>query len=358
MREIRAELDAVGTTRDGRERGVQRLDRCLDENGHRSEFTRVPVRRPFAAAFLAAAFFAASCSDSTGPTLSVLDATVLTGRLTSIDRAVATPPLQSLGSLALAILNAGINVQHLTPATLGRTLEWQPVLQTLEFTDRTGAPAGAMRVMLYKNDGGRPIYPLVEIGTADLYPYNSYNGGGPDSISLRFVVTGGEAVVADFTAHSHVQANCQCATVEGWVSDGTTRLDFTVPYNIPLNGDGYFPGVFDVTGMHFEHLGTLPGPNNTTATALLSLEFTGDSITASSLLRPHGGRLIGESTIQVGGQPFAFIHETADSLVITGTGGRTLTGAEQGAVRALLALPADIDFYIEWPTFVIFFCGC
>jgi hypothetical protein len=303
-----------------------------------------------------------SCRDSTGPSLGFINATLLTGELTRIDRAVATPQLQSLGSLALPLLSAGINVQNLSPTTLGRTMEWQPVLQTLDFTNRTGAPAGGLRVILYANAGGRPVYPLVEIGYADLYPHNSYNGGGPDSMSLHFVVTRSAdgVVVADFTAHSHVQATCQCATVEGWVSDGTTRVAFTVPYDIPLNGDGQFPGAFDVTasGTHFAHVGTLPGPNNTTATSQLLLTFAGDSISSSSLLRPNAGRLIGESTIRVGGQPFAAVHETADSLVITGTGGRTLTGAEQGAVRALLALPADIDFYIEWPTFVIFFCGC
>jgi hypothetical protein len=301
------------------------------------------------------------CRDNTGPSLGLLNAMRLTGELTSIDRAVATPQLQSLGSLALPLLSAGINVQHLSQATLGRTMEWQPVLQTLDFTNRTGAPTGAVRVILYANGGGQPVYPLVEIGYTDLYPYNSYNGGGPDSMSLHFVVTrSGGQVVADFTAHSHLQTTCQCATVEGWVSDGTTRVAFTVPYDIPLNGDGHFPGAFDVTasGTHFAHVGTLPGPNNTTATSQLSLTFAGDSISSSSLLRPNAGRLIGESTIRVGGQPFASVHETADSLVISGTGGRTLSGAEQGAVRALLALPADIDFYIEWPTFVVFFCGC
>jgi hypothetical protein len=54
--EVGAQLDPVGTTRGGGERRVQRLDGRLEENGHGSEFTRVPVRRPFAAAFLAAAF--------------------------------------------------------------------------------------------------------------------------------------------------------------------------------------------------------------------------------------------------------------------------------------------------------------
>ncbi len=318
------------------------------------------MRRPFVAALLAAASLAAvGCRDSSAPSIGFIQAASLTGELTSIDGAVATPQLRSLGSLALPILNAGISAQTLSPTTLGKTMEWQPILRTLEFTDRTGAPAAAMRVILYANDGSVPRYPAVEIGTVDLYPYNSYNGGGPDSMSLHFVVTAtGGKVVADFTAHSHAQATCQCATLEGWVSDGTTRLDFTVPYDIPLNGDGHFPGTFTAPGLQFAHVATLPGPLNTTATSEFSLSFGGDSITASALLRPSAGRLVGETTIRVGGQAYATVHETADSLVITGSGGRTLTEAEQGAVRALLALPADIDFYIEWPTFVVFFCGC
>src|ERR1041385_7984038 len=84
-----------------------------------------------------------------------------------------------------------------------------------------GAPANAIRGILYVTDSTfRPAYPPTEIGYADLYPYNSFNGGGPDSTSLRYVVTDPRAaplVVADFTAHSHADSTCvQCATVDGW----------------------------------------------------------------------------------------------------------------------------------------------
>jgi len=150
----------------------------------------------------------------------------------------------------------------------------------------------------------------VEVGYADLYPHNTFNGGGPDSMSLRFVVTGGDRVVADFIAHSHADSTCQCATVEGWASDGSTRVNFTVPYNIPPLGDGNFPGEFRVTSpaIEFRHVSTLPGPGRSTATANLFLKLGDDSITTlSGLLRPHAGRLDGETEIRIQGEHFAAV---------------------------------------------------
>ena len=320
-------------------------------------------RRPFAAVILAAAVLAA-CSDSSGPSGLVLkNAASLAAQLESIDSAVATAPLRGLSGLADPVKLAGIDVHNISTSELGRTIEWGVIHGELLFTDRTGAPPDALRLILYTTDSTfRPAYPLHEIGYADLYPHNTFNGGGPDSMSLRFVVTDTRTtptVVADFLAHSHADAACQCATVEGWVSDGTTRVDFKVPYNIPLNSDGRFPGTFTARGLGLRHFATLPGPGVSTATANLSLVLDGDSITATSgLLRAHAGRLVGSTEIQVDGRYFATVDRLATGTSTQGTNGRALTGAELQAATALFAVPADIAYYIEWPTFVIFFCGC
>ena len=356
VREVGAQLDAMRTAFRRRQCRGERFYGSLDEDAHGNELIRMTHRRPLALAALATSVITAlSCGESSGPSLSLLHAAVLSGELERVDRAVATPQLQSLGTLALPLLNLGITGTSIDSTMLGRVTEWQPVSGTVEFVDRPGVPPGAVRVILYQNFRGEPAYPLVEIGAADLYPHNSHTGGGPDSISLRFVVTNTYGdTLGDFTVHSHAQS-CQCATVEGWLSDRTTRVAFVVPYDIPLNGDGHFPGNFGT----FAHVGTLPGPLNTTATAAISIKLNGDSVASASLLRPHAGRLIGESTIQLNGLPFASMHEGADSLpVIHGTPDHELTGAEHAAVRALVNLGADIDFYLEWPTFVVFFCGC
>ena len=322
------------------------------------------IRRAFAAVLSAAVLSA--CSDNSGPSgLTFHNVNALATQVEHTDQAVATAALRGLSGLATPIKLAGIDVHNMSTDLLGRTLEWAPIHGELLFSDRAGAPADAIRLILYKTDSTfRPAYPLVEVGYADLYPHNTYNGGGPDSMSLRFVVTakstGGDVVVADFLAHSHADASCQCATVEGWASDGTTRLAFSVPYDIPLGGDGNFPGEFSVTsGFDFEHVSTLPGPGRSTATANLTLAIDGDTITTlSGLLRAHAGQLNGDAEMRINGEHFALVTRSATGIAATGPNGRSLTGAELRAVTALFALSADIAYYLEWPTFVVFFCGC
>jgi len=323
----------------------------------------VTSRALFAAAFLAAAVLAA-CSDTSGPSGLVLkNAGTLATQLEAIDRGVSTAPLRGLSSLANPLKLAGIDVHNISASVVGRTMEWSTLYGQLNFTDRAGAPATALRLILYTTDSTfRPAYPLHEVGYADLYPHNAFNGGGPDSMSLRFVVTDSRTtptVVADFLAHSHADTTCQCATVEGWASDGTTRVDFAVPYNIPVGADGRFPGDFTGRAFAFQHFATLPGPGVSTATANLAFTSSGDSITVTSgLLRAHAGRLNGSSEIRIGEELFATVDRSATGITATGPNGRNLTSAELRAATALVALPADIAYYIEWPTFVIFFCGC
>ncbi|HEV8510237.1 MAG TPA: hypothetical protein VGQ48_07260 [Gemmatimonadales bacterium] len=317
-------------------------------------------RRPLAAAFLAALL---SCSDSSGPNGGLKSASALATQLEAIDHAIATPQLKSLGALALPVLNLGIDVHTISSITWGRTIEWNEFRVRYEFTQGTGAPADALRLILYTLDStGHPASPIEEIGHADLYPFNEHNGGGPDSMSLRYVVTDTRTtptVVADFLAHSHADSACQCATVEGWASDGTTRVDFSVPYEIPLDSDGRFPGSFTASDLSFEHVATLPGPGASAATANLTLVFAGDTITTmSGELHPHAGRLEGEVVVMINGAPFTTVTRTAAGISATGPGGRPLTNAERRALAALFDVPADIAYYIEWPTFVIFFCGC
>jgi hypothetical protein len=291
------------------------------------------------------------------------DASVLAARLEAIDRAVATPQLRSLSGLSIPINRGGIDVHNMSTSLLGRSLEWNGVLREVLFTDRAGAPPDAIRLYLYVSDStSRPAYPPVEIGYADLYPHNTFNGGGPDSMSLRFVLTDTRTtptVVADFIAHSHADSTCQCATVEGWASDGTTRVDFRSAYNIPVGLDGQFPGTFNSAALGMQHFATLPGPGVNTATANLALVFGDDSIRMTSgLLTPRAGRLEGSSALALNGEPYAVITRSATGTAATGPGGGRLGGAQLRAASALFAVPADIAYYVEWPVFVIFFCGC
>ena len=307
----------------------------------------------------------AACSDSTGPSLGLRVPSVLANQLEAVDRAISTPQMRSLSGLSIPMNRGGIDVNNMTTSLLGRSLEWNGVLREVLFTNRDSVPANAIRLFLYVTDStSRPAYPPDEIGYVDLYPYNTFNGGGSDSMSLRFVMVDTRAtptVVADFIAHSHADSTCvQCAIVEGWATDGATRVDFRSAYNIPLGLDGRFPGTFSSPAIGVDHFATLPGPGVNTATTTLALMFGSDTITMTSgLLVPRRGQLTGSSDLSINGVTVATVTRAASGISAIATeGGRQLGGADLRAASALFAVPADIAYYLEWPVFVIFFCGC
>lgn len=324
-------------------------------------------RRPFAAAVLAASI--AACSDGSAPAPLIANGTQLAAQLDTLHAALASPQLRSLGSLALPLLNLRVTVYTMDSTMLGRTLEWDPINRQLWFSSRSGAPSNAIKLILYKNDStGLPAFPLVDIGYAYLVPMNQRTGGRPDSISLRFTVfnnaTPNPAVVADIMAWrlpSDVACG-QCARFSasaGPVSTGNRTIHLDVPYHIPIDGDGQFSATSSGGGFNFTHYGTLPGPNSTVATANLGFRFGDDSIEAlSGPLRPNAGRLIGKSDITINGAHFATVTRTATGTSATGPNGRQLGGTDLRVLEGLFSVPADIAYYIEWPTFVVFFCAC
>jgi hypothetical protein len=151
-------------------------------------YIKIMPRRPFAAAVLVAASFAA-CSDGSGPAPLIANGTLLAAELDTLHAALASPQLKSLGSLALPLLNLRVTVYTMDSTMLGRTVEWDPIRRQLQFTQRSGAPSNAIKLILYKNDHtGLPAYPPEEVGYAYLVPMNERTGGRPDSVSLRIAV--------------------------------------------------------------------------------------------------------------------------------------------------------------------------
>ncbi len=325
-------------------------------------------RRPFAAAVLVAASFAA-CSDGSGPAPLIANGTLLAAELDTLHAALASPQLKSLGSLALPLLNLRVTVYTMDSTMLGRTVEWDPIRRQLQFTSRSGAPSNVIKLILYKTDDtGLPAYPPEEVGYAYLEPMNERTGGQPDSVSLRFVVfnnaTPISAVVADIMAwRLPSDVGCgQCASFSasaGPVSIGNRTIYLEVPYQIPVDGDGQFSATSWGGGFNFNHFATLPGPSSTAATANLGFRFGDDSIEAiSGPLHPNSGRLIGKSEITINGVHFATVTRTATGISATGPNGQHMRGTDLRVLEGLFSVPADIAYYIEWPTFVVFFCGC
>lgn len=321
---------------------------------------------------LAATLATVTCSDSTVPTsrLPLKNLPQLAVQLDTIEAGLSSPQLRSLSALALPMLAAGIGVTNMDSTVLGKTVEWDAIYRRVIFTTRAGTPRNVLQVTLYASDStGLPVYPKDEIGYAYLEPLNRFNGGRSDSTSLRFTVFSlpnpTPAVIVDWTA-SRVPADTacgQCATIYAGanpVTPGGRFISLTIPYTIPLNGDGTFSGSSAGAGFEFLHSATLPGPGSTSATASWAFTWQGDGIhTTSGPLHPGGGELVGVTEILVNGGLAATVTRTRSGTAAVDPHNQPISDlTDTHVLGRLFDVPADIADYIEWPTFVLFFCGC
>ena len=332
--------------------------------------TFIGTARCVAAALILPA--ALACSDGAGPSSSLPLKAVdqLAAQLDTIDAGFTSPQLKSLSALALPMLAAGLDVQHMDSTVLGRAVEWDPIGRRVILTTRPGTPGNVLQVRLYQPDvTGLPATPKVEIGYAYLEPLNKFTGGRPDSTSLRFTVfklpNPTPAVIVDWNVwRVPADTACgQCATIHAGtnpVAPGGRFIYLTVPYSIPPGGDGTFSGSSYGAGFSFVHSATLPGPNSTAATANWAFSWQGDSIrTTSGPLHPGGGQLVGDAEVRINGVLVATVTRTASgTTALDARGVRVLDLTDGHVLGRLFDVPADIADYIEWPTFVLFFCGC
>src|SRR5260370_11340492 len=119
----------------------------------------------------------------------------------------------------------------------------------------------------------------------------------------------GGAVVAEVENGGRGPADTacsQCATITAGLiatAPGGRYIYLTIPYRIPLGGDGSFSGSSYGGGFGFIHNATLPGPSSTRSTAGWAFSWQGDSVsTASGPLHPSGGQLVGTTTGMINGQ--------------------------------------------------------
>jgi len=335
-------------------------------------------RNAWAVALLAAGSLA--CGES-GPEASPLrDAPALATRFETIAAAADATPLASFAALALPMFLAGVEVHSISPLDLGTTLTWDPTASAFTLSGRTDGPADGLRVILYAIDGatGYPALPLTEVGTVDLFARNDHLSGMPqDTIALRFRIRGAGAApitYADFTAWSTYVPGCLCATVEGWVTDGTTRLDFVVPYQITSSGTtSYFGGfsrpaaVFEATPPGFEFrndviIGEDRGDFLDFAYQVsvdAQFDFLGDSLGAvGSVVVDDSGRATTTLTLGVNGSEYATVVLGSVGQTFTTPRGRAVTADEQHALLAMARALFAIGFNIEYPTLITFWCGC
>ena len=319
-------------------------------------------RYRFAAGLVAIAAVGVACGDDPPPPAVLPNPAGIASLMSEASAAVNTTPMQSLGALTLPLTAFGVNLTTLAGPLMGKTIEWNVTTDVVDTTTRAGAPANATRVILYSINPLtlKPIEPLVEVGYVDLFPHSDF----PDSSSVRFLVTRtgtGAGVVGDFLGHAHDNAT-DAAQVNGFITNGTERLDFILPYTLVANNFTLMSAPFDLTApaTRIYHRSFLPKLGDSSVAAEVSFPMAPDSVVHRSFLTVSAaGAITGSIEVSLrGGVLFGTGTVGATGTTLRGPGGRALTAEESAAINGMHGLAGQLALFVQFPVLRLYGCGC
>jgi hypothetical protein len=347
-------------------------------------------RTPVELFMLGTALFAVGltgCSDDDGPTGPVTPfdpsataqaAAEIENRLDGdsdvmLSLSLVSPALEAEGGALVQLLPGGIlrptrplNAQMLVEPSfsmepifpsnfLGKTFEWSEELGRYAMTDRAGAPANGVRFILYAVDPitEQPALPLNEVGRLDLI-----DEGSASATRLRVVAETGGFTRLDYLVSASyallgedVQAT---ATGEGYISDGTRRLDFDLIQTVTLNNSTGVMGVdlaYDLR-MDDENVRVLvnAGTEIDLAASDVSLDVLmtitdGGNVTVFDARVDQNETISG--TVSHNGETVVLISGTTSAPVFTDGEGAALTSSEVEALTQIFDLFDDVFDFVE-----------
>jgi hypothetical protein len=229
---------------------------------------------------------------------------------------------------------AGIPV--IPPPLLGTTFVYDPALgDYVPDHDRPGAPANGVRFILYAVN---PITeePIVgtEVGWADLLDESASVESG---IALRLRVVSDGVTYLDYGITAEGGLTSATLGVSGFLTDGTTRLDFDIDVAYRLQGGRELLDVdfvFDVPGRGFHVEGSARGVEGGSGEVDMTIRFGPDRIALAAEL----SETTVDATVRVNGDLFATITGDREHPDIRGAGGRELTQRELEVLGRILWL--------------------
>ena len=322
---------------------------------------RITIRTIMAVGALA---LVAACSDSNGPSQQTpFNSRQVTDGLATVEQVGAAPVLKSFQALGgqlgasaavtgapgtdrylAAVRNiAGILrpetqaalVPIIRSSMLGKTLVYDPATKAYVASARTGAPANGVRFVLYQNDdANRPIV-TQEIGAADLIDQKAPS---LTSAGLRLVVTSNGKTYLDYAFDLSGTVAAAVVTVDGYMSDGTDRVDFKITTTGQLFGRGGTATIdakLEVAAKQFKITAKVKGPSGGAAGAT-EIDLTVSSGTDVVVVSSKGSNSFIDAKVTVNGKVFATVTGTPASPIIRGDGGRELTPDELAMLGELV----------------------
>lgn len=253
-----------------------------------------------------------------------------------------------------------ISLSLLLPETLlGSTLVWNPETGAYEVDPgRSDAPPAGVRFVMYEVDPETrtPALPLTEIGYVDLIDESTdesslrlrvraVDTSGSEPVPLLDYVIGGEVVLSGETRLT--------ATAEGFVSDGTERLDFVLSQEIVLSSDANTatgttryelsaPSEGITVVLDTEGTFDLASGEPTSFSLALTVDDGESRVVLDAAV--DGDRAI-DGTVALDGRTVVVISGTTAEPAFTRPDGTELTQEEKEALRELVgAIEEILDF--------------
>lgn len=152
--------------------------------------------------------------------LPVLDAIAPSTRRFERVQIPSEPDVLSMARNARFNLEGGSSAQPLLPSdVLGKTFEWSDGEGAYVATERAGAPANGLRIIVYD----RTQTPFVEVGHVDV---TDESDAGADRLRVHMVKDG--ITRLDYTVEATVSTSSVSVNVAGYITDGVDRVDFDV----------------------------------------------------------------------------------------------------------------------------------
>jgi len=236
----------------------------------------------------------------------------------------------------------GAGIKGVRTAALGTTYVWDPATNSYVASSDSGAPANGERFMLYalSQRTGLPSVPLTSIGYVDL----TDSSAGATSVTL--VGTPAAEPPATYASYS---VAADGASLAGFVTDGTTRLDLNVGADSTTSpGTLREQTAIAVAGqdLRVDESVTVSGENGDTVrmTTDLRVASGGEVVRAAGdvTLDTTTNLGSGQMAVSVNDSAFATITLGGPDLAFAPAPDVTLTTADETTLRALFSTSFEL----------------
>ena len=245
--------------------------------------------------------------------------------------------------------SGGPSLQSLPPEVLGTTFVFDTLTDTYVESDRTGAPASGVRFIVYAIDPFDGPIVDQEVGYADLIDTSP---GSQLSVGMRLLLVSGATTYLDYAFTATPTQSSILIGVDGYLSDGTTKLNFSVDTDLSFTEEELGIDVdfsFGIPSRQFSTAGSFEVTSSETA-SLLEIDLTimsGGTKIRYDVVEDANSETI-NGTVYVNNAIFATISGDAADPVVAGAGGAELTAEETVALVEMLELAeACLEFFFD-----------